>query len=93
MTTVWLGNRKAVEVTRNDDGSQKRTPLPGKRCTTVSPPDGQPLGETFTAITGPGGLWLHHSDAPAPSWVASTDPNLANLLAAHYGCDVRDPEA
>ncbi|GGK61474.1 hypothetical protein Sme01_03180 [Sphaerisporangium melleum] len=93
MTTVWLGNRKAVEVTRKSDGSAERRPLKGKRCTTVSPPEGQPIGDTFTAITGAGGLWPYHSDAPAPAWVASTDPALAQLLASHYGCELRDPEA
>ncbi len=93
MTTVWLGNHKAVEVTRKSDGSVERRPLKGLRCTTVSPPEGQPIGATFNAITGAGGLWPYHSDAPAPAWVASTDPALAQLLAAHYGCERRDPEA
>lgn len=93
MTTVWLGNRKAVEVTRKPDGSIERKPLKGKRCTVVSTPEGQPIGETFQAITAPGGLWPYHSDAEAPAWAASTDPALAQLLAAHYGCELRDPEA
>jgi hypothetical protein len=91
MTTVWLGNRKAVEVTRDAKGKTQRTPLPGKRVTTATPPEDHTLAETFTAITAAGGMWDHHSDAP-PAWVASTDPALAAVLAAHYGCELRDPE-
>jgi hypothetical protein len=91
-TFVFLGNRDAVEVRRGDDGTEVRTVLPaGKRCTTVTPPAGTPLAEIFTTITAPSGVWRAHSDGP-PAWVASTDPALAQLLAAHYGCEVRDPD-
>lgn len=90
-TIVYLGNRDAVEVHR-EGRREVRTPLPpGRRCTTVAPPAGTPLAEVFTTITAPGGVWAYHSDG-APAWVASTDPALAQLLAAHYGCQVRDPE-
>ena len=92
MTTVWLGNRKAVQVTKKDDGAEARKSLRGKRCTTVTPPDDAKLSEIFTAITAPGGVWGAHSDAPAPAWVASTNPQLAALLADHYGCPVREPD-
>jgi hypothetical protein len=37
-------------------------------------------------------VWANHSDDEAPAWVASTDPRLAELLAEHYGCEVRDYE-
>lgn len=89
---VYLGNRDAVEVHLGDDGAETRTPLPkGRRCTTVVPPAGTPLSEAFTTITAPRGVWAYHSDGD-PAWVASTDPALAQLLAAHYGCEVRDPD-
>jgi hypothetical protein len=89
---VYLGNRNAVEVSRGEDGREVRTPLPpGRRCTTVQPPAGTPLGEVFATITARGGVWAHHADG-APAWVASTDPALAQLLAAHYGCEIRDPD-
>ncbi|MUN41419.1 hypothetical protein [Actinomadura litoris] len=90
-TTVYLGNRDAVEVTHDDHGRETRTPLPGNRCTTVQPPAGTSMAEIFATITAPRGVWAYHSDS-APAWVASTDPALAQLLAAHYGCEVRDPE-
>lgn len=92
MTTVWLGNRKAVQVTRDDSGAETRKALRGKRCTTVHPPDSHRLSEVFTAITAAGGVWAAHSDADAPAWVASTNPQLAALLADHYGCPVREPD-
>ncbi|WP_141576129.1 hypothetical protein [Actinomadura sp. WMMA1423] len=89
---VYLGNRAAVDIRRGDDGTVTRTPLPeGRRCTTVRPPAGTSLGEIFTTITAPGGAWAYHSDG-APAWVASTNPAVAQFLAAHYRCEVRDPE-
>ena len=89
---VYLGNRDAVEVTRDATGAKIRTVLPaGRRCTTVQAPEGATLGEVFTSITAPGGVWANHSDGK-PAWVASTSPALAGLLAEHYGCEIRDPE-
>lgn len=92
-TIVYLGNRAAIVTSRDTDGRLVRKAMPeANRCTTVTPPPGTPLGEVFTTITAPGsGVWAYHSDAP-PAWVASTDTALAQLLAAHYGCEVRDPE-
>lgn len=91
-TIVYLGNRDAVETRRDDSGRLTRQAMPpGKRCTTVTAPAGMPLPETFLAVTAPTGVWAHHSAGP-PAWVASTSPVLAQLLAAHYGCEVRDPE-
>lgn len=85
-THVWLGNRQAVE-------GLDRIPLDGKRCTEVVIPDGRPLGEAVTEITHGRGVWAYHSAAPSPAWVASDDPLLAEVLAAHYGCELRTPEA
>lgn len=104
MTIVYLGNRNAVEVIDDpDDGAiahaedravrKTRRPAPGKRCTTVQPPDGMALVDVLYDIVLPGrGIWAAHSDDPAPAWVASTDPALAQVLAAHYDCELRQPE-
>jgi hypothetical protein len=97
VSTVWLGNRSAVEVHYpEDDGvrlGQVRTVLPpGKRCTTIDIPDSWPLLEAMTTILHPtGGVWVHHADEP-PAWVASTDAALAAALAGHFGCELRTPE-
>lgn len=89
---VYLGNRDAVQVTRDEEDRTVRTVLPeGKRCTTVQAPEGATLGEVFTSITASGGVWDYHSDGD-PAWVASTSPTLAALLGEHYGCEVRDPD-
>ncbi|WP_433329979.1 hypothetical protein [Spirillospora sp. CA-294931] len=91
-TIVYLGNRAAIETSHDATGREVRRALsPGKRRTTVEPPSGAPLAEVFTAITASGGVWAYHSSEP-PAWVASTDPALAQLLAAHYGCELRAPE-
>lgn len=85
--TVWLGNRDAIELI---DG--ERTPLPGKRCTTVIPPEGLTIAELIHDLTHPQGIWQAHSDAAGPAWVASTDPDVAAAIAAVYGCPTRDPD-
>lgn len=99
-TTIYLGNRAAVAVARDEETGQFiRTPLPkGKRCTTVQPPDDIPLAEMFTTITHGSGVWGFHSDDP-PAWVAVESDNpklataLAGLLSEHYGgIEIRDPD-
>lgn len=101
---VYLGNRKAVEATEDPDDveaaareeravNRLRTELPGKRCTTVILAPGTRIMDAAYEIThATRGVWQAHSDADAPAWVASTDPALAQLLASHYGCELRDPE-
>lgn len=90
-TIVYLGNRDAFEIRPGEGGAEERAHLPGKHLTTVVVPDGIPLGEGFTTITSPQGVWAAHSTGN-PAWVASTDPSLAQFLAGHYGCEVREPE-
>lgn len=90
MLTVYLGNRDAI-----DSATGKALP-PGKRCTTVRPPEDRAPGDLFREITAPGGVWARHSAGP-PAWVAVDGPSkqasaLATLLAAHWDCDIRDPE-
>ena len=102
---VYLGNRKAVEVVDDPDDLQTaaadgRTPnrvrraLPrGKRCTTIVVAPDLSLFEAVSDITNPArGVWQAHSDADAPAWVASTDPELAQFLAAHWKCELREPD-
>lgn len=98
-TIVYLGNRNGIEVLPDPDKSdgstirQKISKTAKKRCTTVVLAPGTTLLEAAVQITDPArGVWRSHSDDPAPAWVASTDPALAQLLAAQYGCEVRDPE-
>lgn len=106
-TIVWLGNRNAVEVVPDEDDSHEqaaaegrpvrtvRRPIdgPAKNCTTVTVPHGLPLLEAAYDIThAQRGVWQAHSDDPAPAWVASTDPTLAQILAAHWTCELRDPD-
>ena len=101
---VWLGNRQAVdEITDPDDVAaakaegraprKLRRPLPGKRCTTVTCAADATGASAFIDIAGPRGIWQAMSDAPAPAWVASTRPGLADVLAAHWGgIEVREPQ-
>ncbi len=104
-TVVYLGNRKAVEIVNDPDdvataAAEGRDPqrirraMPlGKRCTTVVLARGLSLLEAVNDIThAQRGVWQAHSDAEAPAWVASTDPALAQFLAAHWKCELRDPE-
>lgn len=50
----------------------------------------KPLMECAADVTTPGrGLWDAHSSEP-PSWVASDDSTLAQVIGAHYGCRVCD---
>jgi hypothetical protein len=89
-TVVYLGNRNAVAV---QDG--ERVPDPGKRCTTVSLPGDRPFLEALTDIAGPNGLWANMSFDLAPAWVAASGPlaePLTRMLAAHYGCEIREPD-
>jgi hypothetical protein len=87
-TVVYLGNRSAVDVV-----SGTRIPLPGKRCTTVRIPPGTSLLQAAYDVThSTHGVWQAHSDADRPAWVASTDPALAQMLAAHFRCELRDPQ-
>jgi len=96
-TIVYLGNRDAVEIvddpdhTGGDPVPKIRRPAPGKRCTTVIVAPGLSLMEALVDITHARGVWAAHSDG-VPAWVASTDPALAQVLAAHYRCELRDPQ-
>lgn len=97
---VRFGNTAPVQVTRNEDDTLTRTALDhadaavGESLTEVEIPDGYTLGEAFTALTAAGGTWDYHSDEN-PSWVSATGPDtakakqLAELLGAHFECEVR----
>lgn len=101
---VFLGNHKAATaVALKDDKGQPvvdgngLTPqvmqnVRGKQRTEVRFPDGHDVMDAFRDVTSPGGVWGKHAqDGSKPKWVASDSPELATLLAAAYGCEVRDP--
>lgn len=96
MSRVVLGNRHAQ--TSHDNGETFEAMPKGKRATMLEIPDDWNIARAFTGITtDPGGAWHAHvhqvkGETPAPAWVASDDPALASLLAAHYGCEVRELE-
>lgn len=97
---VYLGNRQAIQLIDDPDApphapQKLRQPIPDaprKNCTTVVLPPGIGLVEAINNIAGPRGLWRSHSDADAPAWVASTWPELSSLLAAEWGCEIREPD-
>jgi hypothetical protein len=91
MTTVVLGNRNAVHSPDNGETVLK---LKGKHATQVIPGPDDSLAEIFKAVTDPTGVWASHATpGAAPPWVASEDPDLTRLLAAHFGgAEVRDLE-
>lgn len=104
-TVVYLGNRAAIEVLNDPEDSYEqaaaegravrtvRRPIDGaprKNCTTFRIPADMTLAEAFLDITTRS--WPRHSDASAPAWVASTDPGLAQLLAAQWKCEIREPD-
>ncbi len=91
-TVVYMGNRNTIEVvTDPESGARTQRQLDGKRCTTITLAPGLTLMEAANEITHQRGVWTAHSSG-SPAWVASTDPALAQLLAAHYKCELRQPE-
>lgn len=106
---IWLGNRAAIEVVEDTEAAAKltkkeieqggvptqRRPIPVKKAATfVRLVPGTKL---FDGIRDVLALWPNVSDAPAPAWVASTDPRYAELLAEHFAgeghtVEVREPE-
>lgn len=48
---------------------------------------GETLDEALKSVVGTFEL---HAHVEAPDWVASTNEDLARLLAEHYGCKVKD---
>ena len=54
--------------------------------TTIFPPDIS-VDEAFITVTDPSGAWANNSSAN-PTWVFSTNTDLATRLAAHYNCPV-----
>jgi len=88
-TVIYLGNRNAIQTI---DGERK--PVPGKRCTTVVLRPDASVMEAAQEITHAQGVWTAHSDG-TPAWVAASGPlasALGPLLAAHYKCELREPE-
>lgn len=91
-TIVYLGNRDVIEVRHNEQtGETDRIPVEGKRCTSILLEPGLTLIQAVRDLTHPQGIWAAHSDG-TPAWVASTDPALAQFLASHWKCELREPD-
>ncbi len=91
-TVVYLGNRDTIEAHYDPEtGKRTVTAHPGKRCTTVKIPAEMSILAAANEIIHPNGVWTAHSTG-TPAWVASTNQGLAQLLAAHFKCELRDPE-
>jgi hypothetical protein len=106
-TWVFLGNRAAIDTMVDEKKLAKLTPeqvaeqgIPRKivpipvpkACTRVEIEPGLRLLDAAATITGPDRIWARCSSDPAPAWVASSDPMLAQVLAEHYGCELREVE-
>lgn len=90
--TVILGNRKAIEVVPDPDnpGERTRRRVTGnrKRYTRIVIPPQTGLLEGVRNIMA---AWAQMSDAPAPAWIASSDPATAQILAQEWGgVEIRD---
>lgn len=59
--------------------------------TYVSYPEGQSVDVMLKTLTDPQGIWVAHEGGPGPTWVESTDPDLAHAVAQFYGCPVGRP--
>lgn len=67
-------------------------PVEGKQRTEVVGPDDATVLSLFHDITSPGGIWAHHAvGGSKPAWVASDNPELAQLLGSAYECEIREP--
>lgn len=76
--TVRLGNINPLHVSDFD----------GKEIvTTIIIPDDVSVDEAFITVTDPNGVWSNHSTAN-PTWVSSTNSDLASRLADHYNCPI-----
>lgn len=94
-TIIYLGNRAAIEIVDDpDSGAKVRRPIGiPKSATKIVLAPGTTILAAAQDITHPtSGVWQAHSDADAPAWVAATDPSLAQLLASHWGCELREPD-
>jgi hypothetical protein len=89
MPDFALGNHDAVH-------HATRQPIPGEQVTSGHIPDDWPLQDQFRTVTHQdgttAGIWATHAaDDARPAWVWSSSAELAELLAAHYGCPIAEP--
>lgn len=93
-------HEKALEALAEDDQSHLLTHtvvyLHNPKPTNSSTPDvtvfqigGSTLHEALTEVVGG---FEFHTHLERPEYVASTNENVAKLLAEHYGCDVKSVE-
>lgn len=91
MTRVRLGNPAPHEGV-TDPKTDKTTLRPldsGPSITTVDAP-GKSAIQVVHDIIAAGGVWENHGAEP-PSWVASDDPLVEQLLAEHFDCPRGEP--
>lgn len=107
-TIVYLGNRDAFNHTgwlaHPGDLSVEGLAVEaaeGKRRLEVVDTEGKSPMQLVREICDPiRGIWAQHTlsgldpaaETKPPAWVASTDPGLALILSAEYGCEVRECE-
>jgi hypothetical protein len=102
LTVVYLGNRDVVVIQEDPDDPAVQTRVkpkdrPKKTVTIYTAHRSLSLMEIAVQLTDPTrGVWVNHSDAQAPAWIAVTGPfkdALAQILAAHWGgIEIRDAE-
>lgn len=90
---VYLGNHQTIDripvkdADGNHTGEHNIVDIPGKNRTEYAPPAEWSVADIVTDLAR---TWsVAHSPAP-PAWVASTDPQLAVVLGAAFGCPVRE---
>lgn len=67
---------------------------PGNRVTSAGFDDVLSRDDMFRTVTDTAaglGFWAVHSMQP-PAWVECSDPQLAERVAAHYGCPIGRPD-
>ena len=85
MPTVRYGNPQTID-------HRTGAAVAGQQVTTSHIDPSYPLERAVLALTHADGAWAAHSAAAAPDWVESDDPELAEALAAHWGCPIGCPD-
>lgn len=86
---AWLGAEKAFNDDKQHLPAEEREVVANDdMVTTVEFPEGVDLGEAFTTMIHPQGVWARQSPEK-PKWVASDNDALAMVLGAHFGVEVR----
>lgn len=84
---LLLGNRDAFNLV---DGNP--VPVSGNFRLDIHFPDDTDLLTAFTNVTSPQGIWAAQTATAdsVPAWCASDSSGLAELIAEHFGCEIRE---